>query len=270
MYIGKTKYDIETRYKQHLHKANEDKIQYPLYKAMRKYGTENFIIEEIEKIDDEKILSEREKYWINYFDTFIKNGKGYNCTLGGEGNNLIDNQEVFDLWDQGLSITQIANKIGNDRSSIRKVLKGYNNYNKEESERRGDIIQGKKRYRSIIQYDLKGNYINTYCNMMEAQRQTGISSKLIWEGVNLKRKVVKEYQWRFADDLDNLVTDLSGIKIIKQNQPVKQIDTNTNKVINIYKSAAEASRKTNINSGMIRKVCQHKGYIAGGYKWEYC
>ena len=41
------------------------------------------------------------------------------------------------------------------------------------------------------------------------------------------------------------------------------------KKIAIFKSAAEASRQTNISSAQIRKVCQNKGLTAGGYKWQY-
>lgn len=261
---------MESRFNQHINTANNEHIKYPLYKAMRKYGIENFTVEEIEKIDDKEELNKREKYWINYYDTYIKNGKGYNCTLGGEGNQIIDNHIIYDLWDQGLSIQEIVNITNNDRSSIRKILKQYDNYTIEESEKRGDKIQSKKRFRSINQYDLKGNYINSFSNMKEAEKQTNISSKLIWAGVNLKQKVAGNYQWRFSDDTQNIVADLSNEKIIRQNQPVKQININTNDVINIYASAAEASRETGINSVTIRKVCHHKGYTAGGYKWEYC
>lgn len=37
----------------------------PLYDAMNKYGVENFIVEELEYIEDDNKLSEREIYWIN-------------------------------------------------------------------------------------------------------------------------------------------------------------------------------------------------------------
>lgn len=269
LYIGKTIYDLKTRFKQHLEKVNDEKIQYPLYRAMRKYGIDNFSIEEIETIDNEDILNKREKYWINYYDTYIKNNKGYNCTLGGEGNALIDNKQVYDLWDQGLSIQQISKKLGNDRGSIRKILKQYNNYNKEESEKRGDMIQGRNNHKSIVQYDIKGNYINTFCNMYEAERQTGISSKSIYLGVHLQQKVVGGFQWRFLDDKNNLVTDLSKEKIIIYKQQVNQIDTITNEKIKTYSSVAEASRKTGISDISIRKVCNHNGFTAGGFKWEY-
>lgn len=52
----------------------------PLYDAMNKYGVENFIVEELEYVKDENILSEREVYWIKELETY-----GYNATKGGDG-----------------------------------------------------------------------------------------------------------------------------------------------------------------------------------------
>jgi hypothetical protein len=48
---------------------------------MRKYGIENFHIEQIEEVANDQ-LNEREKYWISYYNTYFD---GYNSTLGGEG-----------------------------------------------------------------------------------------------------------------------------------------------------------------------------------------
>lgn len=55
----------------------------PLYDAMNKYGVENFIVEELEYVKDENILSEREVYWIKELETY--GSKGYNATKGGDG-----------------------------------------------------------------------------------------------------------------------------------------------------------------------------------------
>ena len=48
---------------------------------MRKYGIENFNFEFLEKCNLNE-LDEREKYYINYFDSYKH---GINRTLGGEG-----------------------------------------------------------------------------------------------------------------------------------------------------------------------------------------
>lgn len=269
IYIGQTRFDTKVRLHQHFYEAKKGNLQFPLYRAIRKYGEDNFQLDIIEEVED-NILNERERYWIKYYDSYIKNNKGYNCTYGGEGNITIDRTEVYELWDKGFSIQEIANKLSHDRSAIRKILQEYENYNKEESNLRGDKAQAKNRFQSINQYDLNGNFLNSYYNMHEAERQTGISSKSIYLGVHLQQKVVGGFQWRFSNDKENLVTDLSKEKIIKYKQKVKQIDIETNDIINIYESAAEAYKKTGINSTSIRRVCQDKQKTAGGYKWAYC
>lgn len=49
---------------------------------MNKYGVDNFIFEIIEEVPN-KILNEREVYWIKKLNSIIPNG--YNMTTGGEG-----------------------------------------------------------------------------------------------------------------------------------------------------------------------------------------
>ena len=82
-YIGLSK-DCLKRWSDHYsksyHSQKQDDLDKPLYKAMRKYGRENFSFEIIEECNSEE-LCEREIYWISYFDTY-KNG--YNATMGGD------------------------------------------------------------------------------------------------------------------------------------------------------------------------------------------
>ena len=51
---------------------------------------------------------------------------------------------------------------------------------------------------------------------------------------------------------------------------VLQIDVNTHKIINIFKSAKEAERITGINHSLISRVCRGIGKTAGNYIWKYC
>ena len=67
IYIGKTLSTIEKRFAEHQRDAlKPEENNRPLYRAMRKYGPENFFVELIETAPLEN-LSEREKYWIDYY-----------------------------------------------------------------------------------------------------------------------------------------------------------------------------------------------------------
>ena len=88
-YVGQHCGRKDSRWKQHLNEALKKQNPRPLYAAMRKYGTENFsykVLEELDRMAPQELLDEREIYFISEYDTYIKNGKGYNLTLGGGGN----------------------------------------------------------------------------------------------------------------------------------------------------------------------------------------
>ena len=87
-YIGKS-VNIEARLKSHFRRASldcEQDVEYnkALYRAIRKYGKDNFEVEILEELftRDRKVLDAREIYWISFYDTY---NNGYNATLGGEG-----------------------------------------------------------------------------------------------------------------------------------------------------------------------------------------
>ena len=80
-YIGQS-VNIKKRWRDHLHNYSNPKsknFDYPLYKAFRKYGIENFRFEVVEECDI-KDLNEKEIYYVQKFDSFYH---GYNQTLGG-------------------------------------------------------------------------------------------------------------------------------------------------------------------------------------------
>lgn len=81
-YIGQS-VNIKRRWTAEKNKAFDelDKCyNYPLSRAIRKYGLENFLFEVIEECTREE-LNEKERYWINRYDTYFN---GYNQSLGGD------------------------------------------------------------------------------------------------------------------------------------------------------------------------------------------
>lgn len=87
IYIGQTSNFVD-RKKNHRYHGKSGKYDFPLYKAMRKYDVENFKFEIIDNSDTREDLNEREKYWIEFYNS--KNREiGYNVLDGGE-------ERVFD------------------------------------------------------------------------------------------------------------------------------------------------------------------------------
>lgn len=50
VYVGQTTRSLKKRWRRHLSDVN--KLDYPIYKAMRKHGVENFSVEEIDRAKD--------------------------------------------------------------------------------------------------------------------------------------------------------------------------------------------------------------------------
>lgn len=80
-YVGITTKTIEERFNSHFNRATKERSA--IQKAMKKYGKENFIIEEIDFANNESELFQKEKHWISHYNTFSK--FGYNLTEGGGG-----------------------------------------------------------------------------------------------------------------------------------------------------------------------------------------
>jgi hypothetical protein len=62
---------------------------------MRKYGIENFSVEEIIECSPEE-ANFYEIFFIQYFNTYGKGG--YNATRGGDGKILFDYNKVIELY----------------------------------------------------------------------------------------------------------------------------------------------------------------------------
>lgn len=98
IYIGKTEEKLNERWSRHIYDATlTNSKNRPLYNAINKYGIQHFFITEIESCNVEE-LSEREKYWIAYYNSYYN---GYNATLGGEGISKYNKEVILKLWQEG-------------------------------------------------------------------------------------------------------------------------------------------------------------------------
>lgn len=202
IYIGKTSFSIEKRWKEHCHDSiNRQEEKRPLYNAMNKYGVEHFHIEEIEKIQTDEEACEREIYWINYYDSYHN---GYNATLGGDGRAYIDYDFIVELY-KNYNILQIHQQTGIDEGTIRNILRIKNIPIKSSQ----DIA--KEKAHKIDCYSLDGKFYKTFNNISEAAsyikpEYTNSYKKLsgviahIQQVCTGKRKTAYKYKWQYHKD----------------------------------------------------------------------
>ena len=202
IYIGKTMRSIKQRWKEHLANIKKEECKNrPLYRAINKYGVENFSIEEIEECSD-IILSDREKYWIEYYNSF-KNG--YNATKGGDGSPYIDRKLVIETYKQIQNCKKTAEILNIHIDSVYKILKS-NNIERKSSQEISKECSGKPVY-MLDKKDLR--ILKVFASMKEAakyiQEQTNNNTDLrgmashIREVCQGKRKTAYGYSWKFLN-----------------------------------------------------------------------
>lgn len=191
IYVGKTTETVDKRWKEHKKDFKREKCRNrPLYRAMNKYGIENFSVELIEecKFGEE---SDREIYWIDKLDSYHN---GYNATKGGDGTNYADYNKIFKLYSDGCNLSEIKKETGYDYSTISKVLtdKGISSHEKQ--------VRGAKNItKSIAQLDKKTmNIIQIFPSIEDAYNYLNKqSSGHITEVCNGKRQTAYGYKWKY-------------------------------------------------------------------------
>lgn len=205
VYIGKTINTIEERWKKHKQDYRREYCKdRPFYKAMNKYGPDNFIIEEIEQCDI-SILEKREIYWIDYYRAYVgwDDCKGYNATLGGDGKSWCDYDWVYQLWQEGKSQKIISKETNYDKNTIHKILllKGITS---DQLKKRGLTFNKKacvrlnKNTEEILDYydslTAAADFLwqNGYSNVAKKDVATNIG-----KACKGKRKTAYGYKWQY-------------------------------------------------------------------------
>lgn len=169
-------------------------------------------------------LDERERYYIALYDTM---NNGYNCESGGN-----KNKELGEETRKKISVTKKNNYVKekhpnygkhldqNIREKISKTLSKDHRFigikrneetrkkisaarkGKHQSEETKKKIQDKKKKISILQFDLKGNFICEYVSLREAERKTGVKHGNIKKVCDLEYKQCNGFIWRYKKESD--------------------------------------------------------------------
>lgn len=205
-YIGQTRYTLEFRWRQHLHKKDNTYF----HNAIRKYGSDNFQLEVLEECPYSS-LNEREIFYIAKYNT-LKDG--YNLTLGGSGNRrlLLDNSysEIEELYLSGFSSNKIATLYNVDKASIVKILKQLG-----VKIRTNSLNINKQEFEELVRDYQTGYSIRELAKRYDCT-PPGLKGFLIRKGVDLR------HRYNILDDIDaqnSLINDYtSGAKSIVECQ----------------------------------------------------
>lgn len=270
-YVGQSR-NIEKRWLAH----KESKESYPLYKAFRKYGVENFTFQILEECSSEE-LNEKEKFYIK------TEHSEYNQTEGGDyqtvpqklGNEVWKEIQLILLKDKEgkISHKELAEKYGVHKDTIR------------------DINVGRTWYDSNLNYPL--HYSKFDPANPNSKSKTNICPKC-GRAKSKKSKICRECYNTFLEEKRlQKETEKKQKQLEKQKEKeeqekkkqeknrlkYQQIDKDE-KVVNEFRSTVDAARyliennvASNKNESGIRShisaACKGKRKTAYGYHWKH-
>lgn len=282
VYIGLTTQTVEKRWEQHLQAAfneNHPDSQTVFKKAIRKYGSNNFIVEVIDEANNLEDLKKLEQYWIKYYNSYIgwDNCQGYNSTYGGDAPTKISRpvckvniltglvEETYptiraaeEKYSRGIAEI-VHNKI------IGQKPKGYT-WVFEDELSQYTVKDYCIKYKVICQLDKLGELVNLWLDREAAAQSASTSVANIWSCLNGNRPTAGSYQWCKYEDLGKRIHRIAIEK--SNNKPVAQYDLCDN-LIQIWPSLSAAAEATGTPISKISKVCHGKQKTSNGFKWKF-
>lgn len=194
-YIGQSIdiYDRWTKHRSRPFQVSDNSYDTCLYRAIRKYGLDNFIFEVVEECSCEQ-LNEREIFYIDFYNSHYTKS-GYNMTFGGEGGIRRDNKKICDMWDEGHTISKIAKELSCSRNTVKSALKQFGKYDTDEIKNRWSKQNG----RSVSQYDENFNLLKTWASARQVEKEIGIDHSCIGDCCNYIAKQAGGFKWRYTE-----------------------------------------------------------------------
>lgn len=208
-YIGKTKKTLNQRLSGHFNFALRRNSQSHFHKAIRKYGKENFIIEEIEVCENN--LGSREMFWIS------KLKPEYNQTLGGDGGILgySHTEETKKIISQKNTGKLVGNKnpfynqthTEEQKEKWSKMRKGQpspcgftgKSHKEESKSKTSQALKNNPNVKrtKVFQYDIEGNFLREFQSISDASKFVGTTPSNIKYTCEGKFNHCKGYKWSY-------------------------------------------------------------------------
>jgi hypothetical protein len=245
-YVGQTKFSLIKRLNEHIRNCRyEETKNQNIYLWINSLLDKNSlpIIELIEEIDIE-LLNNREKYWISFYGSDLKN-----MTKGGSGINFIKKREFTESHKK---------KIGDACRGEKHYNYGKNAVNRKE----------------IIMFTIDGQFIKHFSSIKKASIYSNISISSISNCLRGKRYSSGEYIWMYENEfnVENLIRKIKETEKHLSNKrksiKIHKIDIKTNRIVETYDSYKEAARINKTSDNALRYACNiSKSQIYNNYKW---
>jgi group I intron endonuclease len=208
-YVGKTMKSLNVRFYNHCYDAIKRNSNSYFHRAIRKYGKENFIIEEIESCENN--LSNREMFWISELSPH------YNQTLGGDGGMLgfKHSEETKNL----LSEKRMGKYTGKEnpfygqhhtketKEKLSKMRKGKpspcgftgKSHKEESKSKTSQTLKNNPNVKrtKVFQYDIEGNFLREFQSITDAAQFVNTSPSNIKYTCEGKFNHCKGYRWSY-------------------------------------------------------------------------
>lgn len=201
IYIGQSS-NIEKRWDEHkraVHYQSQHTYEYPLYRAIRKYGIENFDFCVIEICSIEN-LTIREQYWIDFYNSKVPNGYNQEDAVAAKRGEKCNFAVLTDV--QAKEIIRLLQNTNIPMSEIAEI------YNVSGSCIE-DINKGRRRVQNNIDYPVRKN-TRSIAHRGEHNNFTSLNDELVME---IRRKYVFKTIAELSKEYEELI-GTSGIKKI--------------------------------------------------------
>lgn len=283
IYVGQTKHTLKTRFGAHKRSSRRKEVKSLISKAIKKYGEENFSIEQIDTAKNLTCLNKKEIFWIKSLNS--QKPEGYNILKGGKTNEKQIKYDFicyeFDFLKRKTKITsyeeflKITKKSWFDKKKLIKGIEINNRYYK-----RTDTLTEKelKELTKIIHYSEFGEILGIYKNTLDMEKKTKEKEKTYW---NTAISMCLRKKEKLFDDKSFVVKTNENLKEIRdykielakkktyQEKKVRQFDLDFN-YIKTFKTLKEAAETIGLKNGAnIIAVCKGLRRTAGGFIWIY-
>lgn len=261
IYIGQTKCLLK-RIQSHIVKSKKSSL--PLYKSIRKYGSENFEIFVISNYVELNQMDFIETYLINYYKSFNKE-IGYNICIVAKSSRGVKRTDETKQKLSTITKKQWKNKEWvQDICQKRTETKNTDKYRKECSDRILRLkeccpnMDRRKKVEMLDKHTLE--VLKTYSSLTEASKDNNVTINNIYNCCQGISHTCRGYRWKYVDkkyiikeDGRKNKTEEHKRKIVKSrkdngNEGKKVIDIVTGEIFN---SIIAAANSININENTL-------------------